>query len=136
MLVVAALVLAFAAPVQAAKYYKWTDEKGVVHYTEKPGPGPSTEVSVRSSPAPATDAEAEAEAAAAAAGDPAEVDRITQLRRQQCERSRTNVALLEGGGAVMNVKDQNAGPEQPMTDAERAERLEISRKFVERFCTE
>lgn len=121
------LPLAFCAQVTLAepagkpgKMYKWVDENGVVHYSEKPvedaaaeevaiRPGPVLPPAEKSGPAP----------------DPAKVARCIQFRE--------NVRLLESGSQDIRITEN--GMTRPLTEAERQPQLEAARAAL-RDCPE
>jgi hypothetical protein len=113
------LPLAFCAQLSLAepagkpgKMYKWVDENGVVHYSEKPvddaaaeevaiRPGPVLPPADKSGPAP----------------DPALVARCIQYRE--------NVRLLESGSTDIQITEN--GMSRPLTEAERQPQLDAAR---------
>ena len=124
-----AFICCFAAFAVQAQVYKWTDDKGQVHYTETPPPQDATQIKVptggpASAPAPASEAKADA-APAPAAGTP-------EAKAKRCEFEKQQLKVLEG--SVVTYKNEK-GEYVKMDDAKR----EASRKLVEdnikRYCS-
>lgn len=114
-----ALALSGAVAAQQAgkqtKMYKWTDENGTVHYSEKPvDEAKAEEVPIRSGPS--------VEAAAAApAANPAEVARCAQLKE--------NLRLLESNASDLQIADN--GTTRPLTAEERQLQLDATKRALE-----
>lgn len=112
------LPLLFCAQLSAAdpagkpgKMYKWVDENGVVHYSEKPvDDATAEEVAIRRGPAPAP------APAAAPAADPE--------KQARCARLRANVRLLEANSPDLQITEN--GLSRPLTEAERKPQLEAA----------
>lgn len=94
-----ALIFALAAASSSAEIYKWTDEEGNVHYSDRPTGGENTErMAIRSRPT-----------------DPAKV----QAERQARHDARVEAAEME------STAPQGPSPEVQQADAEdRAEKCE------------
>ena len=105
--------LALAEPAgKPGKMYKWVDENGVVHYSEKPVEDQAAEeVAIRPGPVlppPEKDGPAP---------DPAMVARCIQFRE--------NVRLLESGSKDIQISEN--GVTRPLTDAERQPQIDAAR---------
>lgn len=115
--------LCASLPVAAEVLYRWTDDKGVVHYTDQPPPAgrkfEKREVKIEE-PAPAP-AEAPAETAAAKPS-------------AACERVRQNIKVLEGSGGVSMDLDGD-GQAEPLDEATRKRELERSRELEKTLCS-
>jgi hypothetical protein len=78
------LAAAFSAPAAAQEVYRWVDESGVVHFSDKPPVAASTEVStvaIQSAPASSTDIESDVyNLEATAARTQAHRDRLAEQR--------------------------------------------------------
>jgi len=128
--VIALALLIAAAPLAASEVYSWKDARGVTHYSQTPPPA-GTPFEVRNvhgtaaSSSPATPAPAAAPAAAAttanASGD-----------NTQCELARTNVAALQGEGAVQQLGAD--GKPRELVGSERADQLALSEAAVRAYC--
>lgn len=130
------LVLAgalYALPVQAAEYYKWVDQNGVVQYSLTPPKDQQAQtVKADSKPARADPADA---AAAATASDPQNSIEQAQavLREHSCASATTNLrALNRSKERVITRKDPESGKHVPLTAAE----IENERKIAEQLIAE
>ncbi len=131
--IVVVLVAAFGliAVAHAADLYKWTDDKGVLHYSDTPPPGHADATRVRvksgvsdeSAPPPAATAVAEAdkpkEAAKPNPPPPAPMDRNTA-----CEQARSNLNLLQSKYSVADASGK------PLDDKTRQALTEQAKQTV------
>ncbi len=117
----AGMLASLPAPAQAAKFYKWVDDQGVTHYTEKAPEGTRT-TTVRVGDTTSSDAEdeikqlgerraaTEAEkkkAADNAAGAPKAPSADERKRQQEnCDLHRKNLAVLQAGGRISTADAQ------------------------------
>ncbi|HEY8386298.1 MAG TPA: DUF4124 domain-containing protein [Porticoccaceae bacterium] len=99
---IAGLIL--AAPASAERFYRWTDEKGVTHFSQTPPPEGVDAREVRTRNSASSDQEEE-------------LERL-QTRRQQAEEARQRAAQQQA--------EQKTAP-----DAARLERCEQHRKNLE-----
>jgi len=146
-LIPAAIFLAFMvlAEAQGAQMYKWTDENGVVHFSETPPPnGGQAEVSG----IPADPGGAGPESAAAgsqpAAVSPAQQRRdemaerrkVSQaeaaVREVECESKRSIVTQLEPHRRVYFTNDE--GETERMDDQVRVDKVAEAKKFIQENC--
>ncbi len=120
MMVVGALA-ALPAPGQAAKFYKWVDEQGVTHYTEK-APEGTNATTVRVGDTTSSDAEdeikqlgerraateAEKKKAAENAPKTPAAGAADERKRQQenCDQHRKNMAVLQAGGRISTTDEK------------------------------
>lgn len=121
-----AVALVFtASPAAAQQVYKWKDARGVTHYSEKPPASGqyTTQDAVRD---PAT-----APASASATDNaPSAVD-------SRCTTARRNLANLQSGQPVQMDSDGDGKPDQPLTDTERSNQMELARSTLKAYnCTE
>lgn len=85
---------AVSRPAVAEQFYKWTDEKGVVHYGSTPPPGVQSERKSVSGAAPTPVAPPAPVAATDSASDPASTagaendKRMAEYRKQRCDYAR------------------------------------------------
>lgn len=141
-LVIACLI---AGPAFAAKkFYKWQDEQGVWHYTEKqPTDQTAAPVNVRdkapdvsvTEPAdgePADGTKATAQVPDEYANDPA-AQRIVAGRQDACERARKAVAIYEESAEV-TVDLDNDGTAEALTTQQHLEQLTKAREQAESYC--
>lgn len=129
--------LAMGATAQAADVYKWTDDKGVVHYADAPPGGQKYErvrVSSGTTTAAADPAPAPAAAAAPAAGTPEEsIAKYKEARARNCQIARDNIAMIENSPDVQKDFDGDGKPE-PMTQEQRASEIKANQDAVARSC--
>lgn len=151
------LALALGVPAaEAAKFYKWTDDKGVTHYTVEPPPAGARSSEVRVKTKSFTDAE---EPSAEAAGNgqkttPAPVQKTTpgkpapgkpeaakeqkpmpkglEQYAERCKSLRANLQTLQEHARV-KVQDQ-AGETRILTDDEKNARLDAIQREIRAFC--
>lgn len=140
--------LSAAASPDAHAQWKWRDDQGRVHYSDRPPPTsvPASRVQ-RSELAPAVaGAPAASPASAASSAERAgqmrrrdeERGKAEQLARQAaalaeaCEGMRGEARTLESGIRVARVDAR--GERQLMTDEERAARLEAIRRDLQAHC--
>ena len=140
---IAALLVALAAHAQV---YEWKDEKGKMHYSDKP---PSTAVPARklgdaspgASPSPAQASSAERELdyrkRQKDAQDKAEKDRQQQTaareKSEACEAARRQLELLESGERIMQ-RDAN-GERYYLDDTQRQQEADKTRRMMQSACT-
>jgi hypothetical protein len=140
--VLAALVSAGQADAQGKKMYRWTDEDGVVHYSDTPPDNREAEVSDLPS--------AEAKTAASPYGQPADGPSVAERRREeiarshdqareeqarmqaQCEAWRAEVARLEPHRRVYFTNEE--GETERMDDIERTNRVAELKAQIEQDC--
>lgn len=138
------LLLCLCATAHAAKIYKWTDEAGNVHYSERPPAGKAQELQVPKSKPSTTSTPGErlqetnrllqaidkerkekADKAAAAAKEKAR-------REEQCRLAKRRAALYEMGGRIFDIDEK--GERRYLSDAEIQQKLTAARKDVEKWC--
>jgi len=131
---IAALAMLFAgATVAAADLYKWTDDKGIVHYSDTP-PSKDRKASqrVRLTGTESPSADPAAETAKQPAGDgsvPVASVEAQDKRKRVCEQERSTLELLQGDGPLA---DATSG--KPLAASERAERLATAQRTVAMYC--
>ncbi len=135
-----AACLAHAPRSEASDVYKWTDEKGVVHYADAPPEGRKYErVNVSSGATTTSAAEEEAAPAEAAATDQESPEgamaRYTAARAQNCMIARDNLAAFEQFENVQKDIDGDGTPEV-LTPEQRETEIARNRDLVARSCTE
>ena len=121
---IASLLLIGSLGVSAADLYSWTDERGVVHYTDKPPHGVNAEkVSTKRAASLANPLQDPTEETTEAAADPDAV---------RCQSERERLAVLQRGGRIqMEGRD---GTVRDLSEAEIQQEREFSQRAIERFC--
>lgn len=142
-------------PLAAAEVYTWTDENGVLHYSDTPrtdGPAETIEAeeayrpgSADAYPAPAAPQEAQAVAESAAAPQSAADARREELASQReerresqaemerlCAQHRQRLEQVEPSRRVFYTDE--AGETVRMDDEERVALVEESRAFIDKNC--
>ncbi|MES2917330.1 MAG: DUF4124 domain-containing protein [Pseudomonadota bacterium] len=147
------LALALGIPAaEAAKFYKWTDEKGVTHYTIDPPPAGarSSEVRIKTrsysnaeepgaAAAKGTPATGQKAAPGKAAGVKAEaakeqkpVPKGPEQYAEKCKNLRSNLQAMQEHA---QVRVQDAGGEaRVLTDDEKNSRLDATQREIKAFC--
>ncbi len=130
-----------STPSHAAKFYKWTDENGNIHFGDK-APDKSDAESVHinsrapkpSGKAPAKfgqdDVDEAKEKQAKAEKDAKEAAR----RKTQCDAIRNNMRTLNSGVRVAELDD--SGERRFIDDDERASRVKETQAKLDKFCAE
>lgn len=124
-----AAAIAGSADAGAAELYKWTDEKGQVHYTDTPPPAGVEHEARQVETAPDTPADqtiAAQQAAAKKQQDPAS-------ENAACKTARANVQVLESSPQVAKDLDRDGTPET-LTPEQHAAELQRERQLVELMC--
>ena len=128
-----ALLLLFAAPAfGAGAVYKWTDDKGVVQYTDAPPEGREFTKLASPSPRPAPEPAVDAEPAATPAAPPAAPPGTAQAN---CESARRNVENITRFTEISMDRDGDGTPEK-LSAEERAKELERNQALAKVYCTD
>ena len=124
------LALSAASPAWAAgEVYKWTDEKGVVHYGDAPPEGSAaTKVAVREIRA------ADEPAAPAEAAKPEEKP-AAPTAQSNCDIAKRNLETLVKAPRVEMDNDGDGKPE-PLSDEQRAAEQSRNEDLVRIYCGE
>lgn len=118
-------LIGLAATTQAADLYKWTDDKGVVHYSDTPPPGHADAARLKVKTGVDTDASAAPAANATADNDPNKPKDAAKPPPQQslergaaCEQARSNLNLLQSKYQVADAsgKPLDDKTRQALTD--------------------
>lgn len=117
------LALAGAATAAPEKVYKWTDEKGVVHYGQQPPSEAKAEaISVRKGyTAPEADA-----------APPTEAERKAAEEAEFCRVATHNFQALSGDGDVKRRDEY--GVERILTPEEKAAERDRAQKAMDAYC--
>ncbi len=112
------LLLLASANAVAGPVYKWKDANGVTQYSETPPAGRKLE----------TRAQARSPQAAASAETPA------APVPEQCSTARANLALLEGGGQVMQDTDGDGKADTPLAPEQRSAQKGLAEAAIKAYC--
>ncbi|MCL5668700.1 MAG: DUF4124 domain-containing protein [Gammaproteobacteria bacterium] len=141
--VVLLLCLAWLGQAQGAGIYKWVDEKGKVHYGDRPGNSGAQEVTVK--PAPPQDSglrEREDKQQrllksleqdrkqTEQARDQARADKIRS--EQECKMAKVRLKSYEQAGYF--YADESDGKKRILSNEESKDSLEKARKAVDYWC--
>ncbi|MGA7950440.1 MAG: DUF4124 domain-containing protein [Thiobacillaceae bacterium] len=128
----------------AAQVYKWTDGSGQVHYSDQP---PSDQAkAIKGNPVPAEEASAalqtlaekdfafkKRKADAAKAKEKADKDaEAARIKRENCDRARSNLAALDQGGRTYSSGPY--GERNYMTDQQRADARADAQRYMAENC--
>lgn len=141
----------------AAKFYKWTDEKGVTHYTVDPPPAGAKASELRIKSRTQADAESPADAAPGAKGkgtpaaagkaapgkengkpadakkDAKKDDKANAPERyaEKCKNLRSNLQSMQEHA---RVKVQEGGEMRVLTEEEKSARLDATEREIRAYC--
>ena len=139
-LLVLVLACLVAGPAYAGKkFYKWQDEKGAWHYTEKQPEGQAAAPVNVSDKAPDVSESEPQDAAKTTAkvpdeyADDAAAQRIVAGRQAACERARKAVAVYEENAEVTLDLDKD-GKEEVLTTQQHLEQMTKAREQAESYC--
>lgn len=137
-----ALVLSTSAQA-AGKYYKWTDDKGVVHYGENPPDpskaklvnvhvGSSRDEAVKELDESRAKAEAEKQQAAANAEKGKVSEENAKIVEENCKIYKQNLSALKNSARIRE-KDEK-GEYRYLTDEEKAARENTAETYIAENC--
>lgn len=130
-----ALAALFAGgTLHATELYKWTDDKGIVHYSDTPPPkgkdaAQKQKLRLTGTESPAGDVAADASKTAGSGPAPVPVPDTPDNRKRACEQARSALELLQGDAPLA---DSASG--KPLEAAERAERLAAAQRTASMYC--
>jgi len=136
MLLTACLLAGLSPMSMAGQIYKWVDAQGVTHFGAQPPEGvEATTVGKSTTPAP----KQAAPASGGVVGDQKAIDQQVkqQVAEQEaqlkafCEQARTNLAQLQNNP---RVREDVEGEMRRLTDEERRQRINETRKQIEEHC--
>ena len=138
----AVVILALAhRPAEAATIYKSVDERGVVQFSQTPPKDrPSEAIEAgESTSAPSVSAETTRDEEAPSddrATDPATEIKVVdrEKARETCRQAREQREAVADAGNQLMVQDED-GKYQPMSEAQRSERLERLDAIIEEACS-
>ena len=133
------LIFLFSSSAFAA--YKWVDAEGNVQYTQTPPPGMNSSKVTTPPPSSIPAPEAKKPAAAEKKADPAapaanaeEEEKITAIRKANCEKAKSHMQAL-GVGAPMLIPDaQNPEKFVIMSDELRKQKTAETQAHIDNFC--
>ncbi len=121
-----------SATVTATELYKWTDDKGVIHYSDTPPPkGKDGTQRMRLTGTESPDPAAAAEANKPPAKEPAptSLPDTPENRKRACDQARSALELLQGDGPVAD-----AASGKPLEANERADRSAAAQRIASAYC--
>jgi len=126
------ILLIFATPASAG-LYKWTDDEGNVHYSQK-RPQNQEYKRLKAPPTPENNQPLYQSSSKSRKDSrktsKAETDMNLQLRAQNCEKSKKNLQVYQ---IYRRVRDKD-GNVKILGDAERANNIENAKKSIAEFC--
>lgn len=111
-------LLLASAPAWAGQVYKWKDANGVTQYSENP-PADRTFETRRLTRDP---------------GAPAAPAATPPALPAQCITARANLALLDGGGQVMQDTDGDGTADSPLSDDQRSRQRTLAEAAIRAYC--
>ncbi|MCK7593912.1 DUF4124 domain-containing protein [Pseudomarimonas salicorniae] len=132
--IVIVLSCLLALPAAAGEIYKWTDEKGRTHYSDRPPPAQveSERRAIPAEPAPAVDGDAAASGEAAAQDSPPAV--ASNPDAEACNQARLTLRRLERDVAVRMDLDGD-GVEESLDAEARLQQIQLTRDLLEARCS-
>lgn len=135
--IVAGLGLFLSTTLQAATY-KWTDEKGDVHYSQRPPPGKQYEkIKIDKPPRPSGTTPAPSYSSpSSSSGDAGskavedEVAKNEEFRKKNCEAAKKNLKVYQ---VYSRVKGED-GKIRVVSPKEREEKIQASKDAIREFC--
>ncbi len=128
--------LLLALPVSASEIYRWVDDNGVVHFTDRPREG-AERLTIRTA-APSTPARA-ATPAAPSAQQPelmvesdAQDDQTAEVRAANCTSARDRLSRLQGAPRL--YREGEGGERLYLEDDERTLVLAEAQELVDSWC--
>ena len=114
----AAGLLLLALPAFAGEVYQWKDARGVTHYSDSPPPNQAHKTRAIT---------AHGSTATAVVAKPAAVN-------ADCSNARSNLAILQGKGAVGIDEDKDGKADRNLTTTERANRTQLAEAGIKTYC--
>ncbi|ROM65443.1 glycosyltransferase [Pseudomonas brassicacearum] len=132
----ASLLVGLSPMCMAGQVYKWVDAQGVTHFGSQPPQDAEATTMIKSSPSVA---KPPAPPSGGPIGDQKAIDKEVkkQIAEQQaqlkafCEQARTNLAQLQNNP---RVREDVEGEMRRLTDEERRQRIEETRKQIDEHC--
>jgi hypothetical protein len=119
---------------QASTVYKWTDDKGVVQYTDAPPDGRKFErMEVGGSGKARAADPTQAVPASSTAGEPSPAQRRLDTMKANCDTARKNLETMERF-PVVTADTNNDGIAETLDGATRDSAIEQNRELVRQYC--
>jgi hypothetical protein len=136
-----AWLVAIVALGAQAEIYKWTDEKGQVHYGEQPPPTADTKVikapsggpASSASGAPAATPQPDKDKLKAAPADKNGPNKTPTEKDERCKYEKQQLDVLNKGGAINYWNDQKQLV--PLTDEKREAAKAQVQDNIKRYCS-
>lgn len=119
-------------------HYRWTDDKGIVQYSDRPPEGVEAEFiksnssrSDTSSKAKSANAKSEADAEGQTAKGPQELEILPEKDPELCKQAQANMKALEA--ARIRITDPD-GSKRFLTEEEKEFQRDNARKFISIHC--
>lgn len=126
-------LLLFSA-VASAEIYRWVDENGQVHYSDRPNPVAKSVSLDEPSEAPAKYVVPVDENADGSSADAKKLSqRSAEVRQEQCEKAKTRLASYKDAGSV--VRRDEFGEETEVSAEDRVELIVKTEAQIEKLCT-
>lgn len=117
-----AALLASSLGAYAADFYRWTDDKGVTHFSDKPPKGVNAEKVRGKKHRPPVAEE----------GVVAEDTQASNPDAERCKAERARLAVLQGNRRIQ--MEDREGKVRELSVKEIEEEIAFSQRAVERFC--
>lgn len=133
------LSLSLATVAVAEEMFKWTDDKGVLHYTQTPPEGREFEIIQVAENDSRGSASSASRTRPPEAEEPAsripktDVERYIATRNNNCELAKRNLNTLTNVARI-RVSD-GVGGERLLTDKEKSEKVALTKEQVKSFCS-
>lgn len=127
-----------STPVQAAEYYKWVGEDGVVHYGASPPKGVEAELVKTYGGVGVTSSEPQNAASAGAAGDSAAGPAVQltpeqiETKNKRCTEERERLTVLSKPGRIR--MSQADGSVKYLSEEDIAREIETTKKVIADTC--
>ncbi|MCI1728431.1 MAG: DUF4124 domain-containing protein [Chiayiivirga sp.] len=133
---VATMLLLAASSSQASAVYKWTDDKGVVQYTDAPPEGRKFErLDVRGASTQSAPTEENLPDVAGTEEEPNPAQQRLAAMKINCQHARDNLATLEKYQVVTSDRDGD-GKQETLDAAGREDAIARSRELIRQNCVE
>ena len=139
-ILISSLLLGFCDTLVAAKIYKWVDEQGITHFTERP-PQDRESTTITTTSAPANSATVKAPITSTKITDPEQAAIDAKVKRQVaaeeaerqrvCNIYRNNLAQMEQNP---RVRVEENGQMRRIGEEERQQRMADTRKAISENC--
>ncbi len=123
-----ATAMLVSGPVTAAEFYKWTDSKGITHFTDKPPMGiPAEKITGKQRRGDrANEEQASSSSSASISQDQA------AARAKRCAAEQSRLKLLQSNSQIRMKKED--GTTKDLSPAEIAEEIGFAQKAIAYYC--